>query len=63
MKNRLDESFTFMEALITTWLKGAHDGEVARILDVIKAELDQRQPMPGLTGSSRPARAAGPTCR
>jgi hypothetical protein len=42
LKEQLDESFRFMEGLVATWLEGAHNREIARILDAIKAELDRR---------------------
>jgi hypothetical protein len=42
MEERSDESFSFMEELVATWLEGARCGEIARVLDAIKAELDRR---------------------
>jgi hypothetical protein len=42
MEERSDESFRFMEGLVATWLEGARYGEIARVLDAIKAELDRR---------------------
>jgi hypothetical protein len=42
MEERFDESFSFMEELVATWLEGARCGEIARVLDAIKAELDRR---------------------
>lgn len=41
-EERSDESFKFMEELIANWLEGAHRAEIARVLDVIKAELRRR---------------------
>lgn len=42
MEERPNESFRFMEELITSWLEGAHRTEIARILDAIKSELRKR---------------------
>jgi hypothetical protein len=42
MEEPSDESFGFMEGLVATWLEGARYGEIARVLDTIKAELDRR---------------------
>ena len=41
-EERSDESFKFMEELIANWLEGAHRAEIARVLDMIKAELRRR---------------------
>ena len=42
MEERCDESFRFMEQLVATWLEGAHHTEIARVLDLIRAELSRR---------------------
>lgn len=53
MEERSDESFRFMEELVATWLEGARYGEIARVLDTIKAELDRRgAPIPPNGSSS-----------
>ncbi|HJS59502.1 MAG TPA: hypothetical protein VKA01_15465 [Vicinamibacteria bacterium] len=53
MEEPSDDSFRFMEELVATWLEGARYGEIARVLDTIKAELDRRgAPIPPHGSSS-----------
>lgn len=53
MQDRWDGSFRFMEELVANWLEGAHDAEIARVLDLIRAELSRRgQPLSSGAGRS-----------